>query len=186
LLRKHVEFGLEIARRVDGVDARVLEIIESHHERHNGTGYPQGLQGGQIPVFARIAGIVDAFDAMTTFRPYAEARSTYDAMQQFNALAGVEFQAEMVEQFVQAVGIFPVGTLVELSTGEVGVVIGQNRTRRLRPQIMLLTDEDKTALATFKTIDLRTTLVDGSGESLYIMCGLPPGAHGLDPSEYYL
>ncbi len=186
LLRKHVEFGLEIARRIDGVDVRVLEIIESHHERHNGTGYPQGLQGGQIPVFARIAGIVDAFDAMTTFRPYAEARSTYDAMQQFNALAGVEFQAEMVEQFVQAVGIFPVGTLVELSTGEVGVVIGQNRTRRLRPQIMLLTDGDKTALATFKTIDLRTTLVDGSGESLYIMCGLPPGAHGLDPSEYYL
>jgi len=186
LLQKHVEFGREIARRIDCVDARVIEIIGSHHERHNGTEYPQGLQGNEIPVFARIAGIVDAFDAMTTSRPYAEPKSTYEAMRQFNALAGVEFQAEMVEQFVQAVGIFPVGTLVELSTGEVGVVIGQNRTRRLRPQIMLLTDEDKTALATFKTIDLRSRLVDGSGESLYITCGLPPGAHGLDPSEYYL
>lgn len=186
LLRKHVEFGREIARRVDGVDARVIQIIESHHERYNGTGYPQGLKSNDIPVFARIAGIVDAYDAMTTYRPYAEAVSTYAAMRKLNELAGVEFQAEMVEQFVQAVGIFPVGTLVELSTGEVGVVIGQNRTRRLRPQIMVLTDEDKQALETFSTVDLRVQLVDASGETLCINRGLPPGAYGLNPSEYYL
>lgn len=186
LLQKHVEFGREIARRVDGVDARVIQIIGSHHERYNGTGYPQGLKGNDIPVFARIAGIIDTYDAMTTFRPYAEAISTYDAMRKLNDLAGVEFQAEMVEQFIQAVGIFPVGTLVELSTGEIGVVICQNRTRRLRPQIMLLTDEDKTALESFKTIDLRTQLIDGAGESLCISRGLPPGAYGLNPSEYYL
>lgn len=186
LLQKHVEFGREIARRVEGVDARVIEIIESHHERHNGTGYPNGLKGNEIPVYGRIASIVDTYDAMTTYRPYAEPISTYEAMQKLNDLAGVEFQAEMVEQFVQAVGVFPVGTLVELSTGEVGVVIGQNRTRRLRPQIMLLTDNDKTVLESFKTIDLRSTLVDGGGESLYIVRGLPPGAHGLNPSEYYL
>jgi len=186
LLQKHVEFGREIARRVDGVDARVIQIIGSHHERYNGTGYPQGLKGNDIPVFARIAGIVDAYDAMTTFRPYAEAISTYEAMRKLNDLAGVEFQAEMVEQFVQSVGIFPVGTLVELSTGEIGVVICQNRTRRLRPQIMLLTDEDKAALESFKTIDLRVQLVDAAGESLCISRGLPPGAYGLNPSEYYL
>ncbi len=186
LLQKHVDFGREIARRVEGVDARVIEIIESHHERHNGTGYPNQLKGNEIPVYARIASIVDTYDAMTTFRPYAKPISTYEAMQKLNDLAGVEFQAEMVEQFVQAVGVFPVGTLVELSTGEVGVVIGQNRTRRLRPQIMLLTDNDKTVLESFKTIDLRSVLVDGSGESLYILRGLPPGAHGLNPSEYYL
>jgi len=186
LVEKHVEFGREIIRRVEGVDARVIQIIESHHERYNGTGYPRGLKGNDIPVFARIASIVDTYDAMTTFRPYAEAVSTYEAMQRLNDLAGVEFQAEMVEQFVQAVGIFPVGTLVELSSGEVGVVIEQNRMRRLRPQIMLLTDQDKTALETFKTIDLRAQLVDAAGESLFIECGLPPGAYGLNPSEYYL
>ncbi len=107
-------------------------------------------------------------------------------MRRLNDLAGVEFQAEMVEQFVQAVGVFPVGTLVELSNGTVGVVIAQNRTRRLRPQIMVLTDEDKTPLSTFRTLDLRDTLVDANGDSLFIQNGLPPGAHGLNPSEYYL
>jgi HD-GYP domain-containing protein (c-di-GMP phosphodiesterase class II) len=186
LLRKHVEFGREIAARVEGVDARVVQIIEAHHERYNGTGYPRGIEGNDIPVFARIAGIVDTYDAMTTFRPYAKAISTYEAMRKLNDLAGLEFQAEMVEQFVQAVGVFPVGTLVELSTGEAGVVIGQNRTRRLRPQIMLLTDEQKNTLHNFKTIDLRTVLVDAAGNSLFIEQGLPPGAHGLNPSEYYL
>jgi len=186
LLQKHVEFGREIARRVDGVDSRVIEIIASHHERYNGTGYPRGLQGNDIPVFARIAGIVDAYDAMTTFRPYARPVSTYDAMQNLNDLAGVEYQAEMVEQFIQSVGVFPVGTLVELSTGEVGVVIAQNRMRRLRPEIMLLTDEDKTTLSSFTTFDLRNVLVDASGDSLFITRGLPPGEYGLNPSEYYL
>lgn len=185
-MQKHVEFGLEIARSVDGVDSRVIQIIESHHERYNGIGYPAGLKGNDIPVFARIAGIVDAYDAMTTFRPYAKPISTYEAMRKLSDVAGVEFQAEMVEQFVQAVGIFPVGTLVELSTGEVGVVVAQNRTRRLRPQVMLLTDEEQTALDNFRTIDLRTLLVDASGESLSITRGLAPGAYGLNPSEYYL
>jgi HD-GYP domain-containing protein (c-di-GMP phosphodiesterase class II) len=186
LMQKHVEFGREIIRRVKGVDVRVIQIIEAHHERYNGTGYPRGLKANEIPVFARIASIVDAYDAMTTFRPYAQAISTNAAMQKISDLAGLEFQAEMVEQFIQAVGIFPVGTLVELSTGEVGVVIAQNRMRRLRPKVMLLTDPVKTPLQTFRTIDLRVQLVDGAGESLCIERGLPPGAHGLNPSEYYL
>jgi HD-GYP domain-containing protein (c-di-GMP phosphodiesterase class II) len=186
LLQRHVEFGVEIARPVDGVDHRVIEIVESHHERYNGTGYPKGLKGSEIPVYGRIAGIVDSYDAMTTCRPYAAPVSTHLAMRKLNELAGVEFQVEMVEQFIQAVGIFPVGTLLELSSGEVGVVVGQNKIRRLRPQVMLLTDESKTPLQSFKVIDLRNQLVDAAGESLYIECGLPPGAYGINPSEYYL
>ncbi|MGB5622256.1 MAG: HD-GYP domain-containing protein, partial [Gammaproteobacteria bacterium] len=186
LMRQHVQFGLDIARSVEGVDTRVIEMIESHHERHNGTGYPAGLDGSAIPVFARIGGIVDAYDAMTTPRPYASPVSTCEAMRRLNDLAGVEFQAEMVEQFVQAVGVFPVGTLVELSNGTVGVVIAQNRTRRLRPQVMVLTDEGKAPLNTFRTLDLRNTLVDANGDSLYILNGLSPGEYGLNPSEYYL
>jgi len=115
------------------------------------------------------------------------AISTYDAMMQINHLAGVEFQAEMVEQFVQAIGVFPVGTLVELSTGEVGVVIAQNKVRRLRPKIMVLLDQDKKPLERFPTIDLRTQLVDKTNtESLWITKGLPPGAYGIDPANYYI
>lgn len=187
VVRRHVDWGVEIINRINGVDRRVVEMVAGHHERYNGTGYPNQLSGSDIPVFARIAGIVDAYDAMTTLRPYAEPLSTYDAMRQLNRLAGVEFAEEVVEQFVQAVGVFPVGTLVELNTGEVGVVIAQNRVRRLRPKIMLLLDRDKTPLQHFRAIDLRNELADAEGvRSLWIERGLAPGDFGLDPSEFYL
>lgn len=187
LMRKHVEAGVKIVQQIQGVDQRVVDMIATHHERYNGTGYPQALERNQIPVFGRIAGIVDSYCAMTMKRPYAKPISAYEAMMQFNHLAGVEFQPEMVEQFVQAIGIFPVGTLVELNTGAVGVVIAQNKVRRLRPEIMVLLDEDKNPLKRFPTIDLRTQLVDKTNiESLWISAGLPPGAYGIDPKNYYI
>ncbi len=185
-MRRHVKYGVEICRKAGNLDPRVIEIVECHHERYNGTGYPAGLKGNDIPIFARIGGIVDAFDAMTTPRPYAKPVSTADAMRHLNDLAGVEFQAEMVEQFIQAVGVFPVGTLVELSSGEVAVIIAQNRVRRLRPQVMVLMDSDKTLLKRFRQLDLRNQLVDANGESLWIKQGLPSGAYGIDASEFFL
>jgi putative nucleotidyltransferase with HDIG domain len=186
LMRQHVEFGVEICHQLGHLDPRAIQVVESHHERFNGTGYPAGLQGNDIPIFARIGGIVDAYDAMTTPRPYAEPISTADAMRHLNDLAGVDFQAEMVEQFTQAVGVFPVGTLVELSSGEAAVIIAQNRVRRLRPLVMVLTDSDKTLLKRFRQLDLRTQLVDANGDSLWIKAGLPTGAYGIDASEYFL
>lgn len=187
IVRHHVSWSIKIVTQLEGIDPRVIDMVAGHHERYNGTGYPKGLSGSDIPVFARIAGIVDTYDAMTTPRPYAAPISTYDAMRQLHRLAGVEFAEEVVEQFVQAIGVFPVGTVVELNTGEVGVVIAQNRVRRLRPKIMLLLDPDKVPLANFRVIDLRNQLADAEGTtSLWIERGLAPGEYGLDPSEYYL
>lgn len=186
-IKEHVRFGVDIVSAIEGIDPRVVEMVQSHHERYNGTGYPQGLSGTSIPIFARIAGIIDTYDAMTTPRPYAEPVSTYAAIRELHKLAGVEFPAEVVEQFVQAIGVFPVGTLVELNTGEVGVVVAQNRVRRLRPKVMLILDRDKEKLSDFSIVDLRNQLADQVSEnSLWIEDGLAPGAYGIDPSEYYI
>lgn len=186
-VRGHVEQGMQILEETGGMDPRVIEMVGTHHERQNGTGYPRKLKGSDIPLFGRIAGICDAFDAMTTERPYAKAKSCYDAMRELNSLADVDFKAELVEQFIQAVGMFPTGTLVEISTGEVGVVVAQNRVRRLRPTVMLILDTDKKPLSEFRTVDLREQITDEEGNhSLWITRGLEPGAYGVDPSEYYL
>jgi HD-GYP domain-containing protein (c-di-GMP phosphodiesterase class II) len=187
LMQTHVTHGVAIIGGIRAVDPRVIEMVRCHHERYNGTGYPRGLSGSAIPIFARIAGVIDTYDAMTSARPYARRLSSYDATRQLTKLAGVEFPAEVVEQFIQAIGVFPVGTLVELNTGEVGMVIAQNRVRRLRPKVILLLDRDKTPLETFSIIDLRNQLADAHGEnSLWIERGLAPGEYGLDPTEYYL
>jgi len=187
VMKGHVAHGVAIVEKIQGIDGRVVDVVRCHHERYNGTGYPRGLSGEEIPIFARMAGIIDAYDAMTTPRPYAKPLSPYDATRQLGKLSAVEFPAEVVEQFIQAIGVFPVGTLVELNTGEVGMVIAQNRVRRLRPKVLLLLDRDKVPLESFTVVDLRNELTDRTNrQSLWIERGLAPGEYGLDPTEYYL
>ena len=186
-MRRHVQFGLDILEKAGGVDSRVLDMVANHHERYNGTGYPNGVSGNAIPVFGRIAGIVDAYDAMIRSRPYAKLLSSYDALRKLRVLADVEFQAEIIDQFTRAIGAFPTGTLVELNTGEVGIVTRQNRIRRLRPEVMIIMDADKQRLEEFRIVDLNEEKATDRGEqSLWIEHGLPPGMHSIDPTEYYI
>jgi HD-GYP domain-containing protein (c-di-GMP phosphodiesterase class II) len=186
-MMKHVSYGLDMVRLTPGVNADVLAMIEGHHERHDGSGYPKGLKGTDIPVFARIGGLVDCYDAMTSHRPWAPARSPYDAIRELNAMAGVKFQKEMVEQFVQALGMFPTGSVVEMNTGEVGIVVEQNRVRRLRPKVMLVLDADHRPLPELRTLDLRRLPSDQSEQgALWIVRGHETGAFGLDPKKYFI
>ncbi len=186
IMRRHVETGTKMVRTTPGVNADVIAMIEGHHERHDGSGYPKGLAGADIPVFGRIAGLIDSFDAMTTKRPYASAKSSYDAIRELNGLAGTAFQRELVEQFVQALGMFPTGSLVQLNTGEVAIVIEQNRVRRLRPKLMLLLSSDKKPVATNATLDLRKLPESASDPGArWIVSGLEPGAYGLDSKDYF-
>jgi len=186
IIRKHVAVGLELVKSTPGLNADVIAMIQHHHERHDGSGYPKKLAGADIPVFGRVAGLIDCFDAMTTKRPYAPARSAYDAVRELNALSGTRFQRELVEQFVQAVGMFPTGSLVELNTGEVALVIEQNRVRRLRPKLMLLLNPDKTPVSRHALMDLKARPASGeAAEARWIIHGLEPGAFGLDPKDYF-
>jgi len=186
-VQSHVKFGLEIIRKADSVDSRVLDMVATHHERFDGSGYPKGLSGNQIPVFGRIGGIVDSYAAMSVDRPYAAAMSSYDSMREFKSLADKSFQAELVEQFIQAIGIFPAGTLVELNSGEVGVVLKEHRTSRLRPEVAIILDANKKKLDDFRVIDLDDQAVDSADSvSLWIKCGVKPGTYKVDLDDYFL
>jgi hypothetical protein len=161
-------------------------MIAGHHERFDGKGYPNGIAGEDIPLVSRIGSIVDCYDAMISVRAYAKQVSTYDAIRELNRLSGTWFHPEMVEQLIQAIGVFPTGTLVQLNTGEVGVVVGQSPFRRMRPEVMMLLDADKQLRSEFTTIDLQSQQNGKDGPALFIERGLEPGAFGLDPSEYFL
>ena len=110
----------------------------------NGKGYPFGLAGEKITVFGRMAGIADSYAAMTQQRNYAETASPHEALQTMSSYEGTQFHSEMLEQFIQSIGAFPVGSLVELSTGEVAVVATHNKLKRLKPKVMIITEADKT------------------------------------------
>lgn len=185
-VRRHVQHSLEIVQAMPGVSPRVVQAVAAHHERHDGSGYPRGLKGAAIPIFGRIMSVVDSYDAMTCIRPYAESRSPHQAVTELYEQRGRLFQAELVEQFIQACGIYPTGTLVELSSGEVGVVVEVHSLKRLRPRVMLLLDRDKAPLAEFREIDLATPDAADGDEPLTIRCGLPVGAYGIDARELFL
>jgi HD-GYP domain-containing protein (c-di-GMP phosphodiesterase class II) len=183
-LKTHVDIALEILRETGGVDSRVMDMVATHHERFDGSGYPKGWKGNQIPVFGRIGGITDSYAAMTNDRPYARAKSSYDAMRELKSLSDKHFQAEMVEQFIQAIGIFPAGTLVELNTGEVGVVLKEHQSDRLRPELAIILGPDKQPLQDFEVIDLQKP--EGPTRTVWIERGLEPGAYDIDPRDYFL
>lgn len=179
-VRKHVEYGVDIVSSSGLQNSDVMDMVAHHHERHDGSGYPQGLIGEEIPVFARIASIVDCYDAITSHRVYARGTSPSEAIKMLYKWRDIDFQAELVEEFIQAIGIYPAGSLVELSSGEVAVVIAESRTRRLRPRVMILLDADKQPLSTMAIIDLKDQSHRANGEPLDIIGSLEPEAYGID------
>ena len=186
LAKEHVRLGIETLGESTMLTPDVTKGIVEHHERLDGSGYPNGLKGNQISIYGRMAGIADCFSALTTARPYANALAAQDAMMSLYQWAGTLFQETLVEQFVQAVGVFPVGCLVELSSGEVAAVIAHNRVRRLEPRILVLTSADKRALPEPVERDLLVQQIKAGAKPTRISRGLAAGAYGLKLSTYYL
>ena len=182
--RRHVELGLQILDESGDRDPIVREMMASHHERFDGSGYPARLRDATIPVYARIAGIVDSYDAMTSARPYAPAMPRHDALQELYRGRDTLYHGELVEQFISCLGVYPTGSLVELSSGEVAVVMAQNPSRRLRPRIMLLSDADKRLRERFRVVDLMDTAADGP--RLDIRRPVTAGEFGIDLTGLYL
>ncbi|GAB3274840.1 HD-GYP domain-containing protein [Parahaliea aestuarii] len=179
-VKGHVELGLAMIQETGLMNRDVLDMVAHHHERHDGSGYPKGLSGNDIPIFARIAAIVDCYDAITSHRSYARATSPAAAIKMLYEWRDIDFQAELVEEFIQAVGIYPAGSLVELSSGEVAVVVSEYRSRRLRPQVMVILGKDKQPVANPQLIDLLSQSHTASGEALEIVGSLEPEAYGID------
>jgi HD-GYP domain-containing protein (c-di-GMP phosphodiesterase class II) len=179
----HVSYGLEILEESGTLNQDVIDMVAHHHERYDGSGYPDGLTQDNIPSFARIAAIVDTYDAITSNRSYAAAISPSEAIKLLYQARDAEFQAELVEAFIQAVGIYPAGTLVELSSGEVGVVVSEYRSRRLRPKVMVFLDADKNTLAEPKMINLQDDAGSENPPLLTIAKSLHPGAYGIDLTD---
>ena len=183
IVRSHVRQGLEIIAESNITNQDVLDIVRTHHERHDGSGYPDGLVGNVIPITGRMLGIIDSYDAMSSARPYRAAISRHQALRQIYAARNSLFHAEMVEQFQVCLGVYPTGSLVELSTGEVAIVMAQNQVRRLRPRVTILSTPGKQPLTDFRQVDLMTP---GGKDVIDIVRSLAAGDYGMDVAELFL
>ncbi|MEM9257397.1 MAG: HD-GYP domain-containing protein [Pseudomonadota bacterium] len=179
-VREHVRLGVQLVEESPLMNRDVADMVAHHHERYDGSGYPAGMRGEQIPLFAAIAGLVDCYDAITSHRPYARAISPAQAVRLLHDWKDCEFQSELIESFTQSVGVYPAGSLVELSTGEVAVVVSGYRQRKLRPQVVVMLDRDKRPVSAPFTVDLLSDLKGGADGSREIVDALEPDAFGID------
>ena len=154
LAKAHVMHSVAMIRGAPGLSKSVEDIVIQHHERLDGSGYPQGLHGRQITTDGAIAGLVDSYSALTSVRAYAEQVSPSTALNRLHKLRGTHFHELLVEKFIQCIGIYPVGSTVELNTGEIGLVIAQNLARRLQPRVMVILDAGRTPIRPPVILDL--------------------------------
>ncbi len=186
LIRSHVDYGVEMLQQSYDKDPIVLQMVQHHHERHNGSGYPQGLKGKEIPVYGRIAGLVDAYDALISDKPYRIGLPPSESVKELYKTRGIDFQAALVEEFIQSIGIYPAGSLVELTSGEVGIVVAEHRRRRLRPKLLIILDGDKQPVEEKKYLDLFVTTEDAAGKPLEIRKSVMAGDYGIDLDDFLI
>ncbi len=186
LAQRHVEFSAEILKATPGLPPELPQLALLHHERQDGKGYPRGLKGDEIGLHGSMAAIADTFDALTAVRPYAEALSPSSALSFLYKERGTAFHPALVEQFIQCVGVFPVGAVVELNSGEVGIVITQNLVRRLKPRVMVVLDATGNPMRPHKILDLDKDPKVTPDEAYRIRRTLEQTRVKIDPREMFL
>lgn len=185
-VQRHVDESIMILRSATGIPREVTRLVAVHHERVDGSGYPFNIKGEKLSLLAQSAGLIDTYCAMTNHRSYTETKSHQQALDEIHALSGKKFSTEIFDQFIQFMGIYPVSSLVELNTGEVGVVIQQNQVRRLMPRVMLLLDVKKERYNMPVVLDLIYKPMTPSGDLYTIVKSIPADSYGLNPNEFYV
>ena len=184
IMKSHVPEGLKLLEGSSGIPAAALEVVGRHHERYSGNGYIFGMTGDTIGEFGLISAIVDTYDAITSDRAYHMSLSAADALKIIYEGRERAYHPWLVEQFIQCMGIFPIGSVVEMSTGSIGVVIAANRVRRLRPRVALVLSPDKKPYAPSPVVDLMQVSHDAAGKPLEIRNVLPANTFGIDPLDH--
>lgn len=182
----HVQHSVEILKESAGLPAELPALAALHHERYDGSGYPEGLRGAEIGLFGSIAGLIDCFDALTRPRPYAEPLSPSDALSKLYDWRDRQFDGSLVQQLIQCIGIYPVGAAVELNTGEVGIVIAQNLVRRLQPRVMVVLDANGNQIRPQKILDLVKEPKAGPDMPYRIKRALDKASVAIDAAEFFI
>ncbi|WP_298137186.1 HD-GYP domain-containing protein [Acidiferrobacter sp.] len=183
IVKNHVPEGVKILESARRIPLSAIEVAQCHHERYQGGGYNRGLTGERIGLFGLMAAIVDTYDAVTSDRAYHAGISAYDALGKLYGQRNKEYHGGLVDRFIQCLGTYPIGSIVELTTGDIGVVTAINRQRYLRPTVALVRRANGMAFPPGAAVDLAAGH-ESSASGVEIRRVLPAGAHDIIPADY--
>ncbi len=167
LIQSHPRYSYEILKYCRNLTNRAKLIAFQHHERLDGSGYPNGITGDQLGVFTRVTAVADVYDALTTNRCYRSKWSNSKAVDLLMKYAGIEFDEKMVASLIKKIAIYPNGTEVRLSDGTYGLVAEQNKNMPFRPVVKVLWDKDGFDISPYRVDlmkDLNITIIESQIE----------------------
>jgi HD-GYP domain-containing protein (c-di-GMP phosphodiesterase class II) len=185
-VRAHVQASIDLIATAAGVPDGVAEIAAQHHERQDGEGYPRGLEAGEISLDGAIAAIVDSYTQLTCAGPSGEQATPSNALSLLHKMRGTLFHEALVEQFIQCIGIYPVGSAVELNSGERALVIAQNLVRRLQPRVMTILDRAGALIRPQQVLDLIKEPRNADGDPYRIRRTLSKDELPIDIAEFFI
>jgi HD-GYP domain-containing protein (c-di-GMP phosphodiesterase class II) len=176
IMEQHPGLGALILKQSENMPKTVTRIVLEHHERLNGSGYPCGLRNAEIAFLSQIVAITDAYDAMLMGRNQLPAPPVEVLRQLYLQGSAGAFDRSLVERIIHGLGVYPIGSLVELSTGERGIVIASNRADSLKPTLRVVVSGDALACLNGPVINLAET----NGDPRRIVRALDPAKEGID------
>jgi len=166
VMKCHVVESKQILEQTEGISETSIQVAYQHHERHDGSGYPEGLKGEAISQMGKMAAICDVYDAITSDRCYHKGMAPHEALRRIFEWSKFHFDPALVQQFLRTIGIYPVGTLVMLESGRIGVVLEQSDGSLLQPTVKVFYDGKRRQYLPPAAIDLSRPLGHGGGDRI--------------------
>ncbi|HVA54499.1 MAG TPA: HD-GYP domain-containing protein [Gammaproteobacteria bacterium] len=154
VIKRHPNEGYEMLMASNNVPDEVLNMVRHHHERVDGSGYPNGLKGNDVPLSVGIVSLADAFETLTTDNLYQPALTPVQALQRLRTTGTECFGKDLLQDFMRFMGLYPIGSVVKLSSGDIAVVFSADPKTRMRPLIMLVRDEKSIEIRPHRLVNL--------------------------------
>ncbi len=181
-MKQHVVYTREILDATPGINPLSIEVAGLHHERIDGSGYPHGLKGNEISQFGHMIAIIDVYDALTADRVYHKAMPPTSALKRLLEWSRHHFEPGLVEQFIKCMGIYPVGSMVQLNTGQLGIVVEPGETDSLHPTIRIVFDTRQGHFLAPRDINLAALAARGVDE--YIIGWINPSDYKINIRDF--
>ena len=182
VMKCHVVESKKILSETDGIKETSIQVAAQHHERHDGSGYPEGLKGEAISHMGQMAAICDVYDAITSNRVYHKGLVPHEALRKIFEWSKFHFNPTLVQAFLRTIGIYPVCTLVLLESGRIGVVTEQSESNLLLPELKVFFDTRKQTYLEPELVDLSKSFGHGGGDK--IVGHETPEKWGIDPLKF--